>query len=187
MSGRFRADGLSHACSASPLLRRRLAGTRATGKCQCAGFRLCLAARIQRRATEMAATSAPRKTRTPPARMNSCGARSRRHERHRKNQDTHQRKRSRANHCFHARRLCARSRSRSHTPKYEDRSQRNYASWTRGQTNPPRRSQQNQQRAKQQHNKFTEQPKQIVGSRHTRVLSARHYQTSRRWVQSRVP
>ena len=75
MSGRFRADGLSHACSASPLLRRRLAGTRATGKCECVDLRLRGAPPDQRCATEIAATSAPRKTRTPPARMNSCGAR----------------------------------------------------------------------------------------------------------------
>jgi len=57
------------------LLRRRLAGTRATGKCECVDLRFCGLQRHQRRVTEMAAASAPRKTSTPPARMNSCGAR----------------------------------------------------------------------------------------------------------------
>src|SRR5580692_12679051 len=110
----------------------------------------------------------------------------RRDERYCKNQDAHQRERSGANHRLEARGLCARPRCGSHAPKYEDRSQRDDASRPRGQADPARRSQQDQQRAEQQHNKFAEQPKKIVGSRHVRVQSARHYQTSRRLVKSRV-
>jgi thioredoxin reductase (NADPH) len=110
----------------------------------------------------------------------------RRHERHRENQNAHQRQRPRANQGFRAGRPCSGPCSRSDAPKYEDRPQRHHASGPRRQTDPARRSQQDEQRAEQQHNKFAEQPKKIVGSRHVRVQSARHYQTSRRRVQSRV-
>jgi len=56
------------------LLPRRLAGTSTAGKSQSADVRFWKLPQTQRRATEIAAASAPRKTRTPPASINSCDA-----------------------------------------------------------------------------------------------------------------